>query len=227
MSRLVARACTAHPKVSHQLSLVSSGLTSSSATSPATRTRALTDRWFALHRDARIHRRSLTAWGEAWEGRGSRTDASSLRMRKNQDGSVSPRANGGDEAELGRGMRADAYRCMRSPARHPRRRPSSQSGFQRRLRRERDEVIGRRKGQSSVITVRWQWRPTPGRSVWRREGNARKSMRPTAPPARDPYTRRRRVRSIAASHFASMLSSGGRVAIALGEVARSTSSIPV
>ena len=86
MSRLVARACTAHPKVSHQLSLVSSGLTSSSATSPATRTRALTDRWLALHRDARIHRRSLTAWGEAWEGRGSRTDASSLRMRKNQDG---------------------------------------------------------------------------------------------------------------------------------------------
>lgn len=135
MSRLVARACSAHPKVSHQLSLVSSGLTSSSATSPATRTRALTDRWFALHRDARIHRRSLTAWGEAWGGRGSRTDASSLRMRKNQDGSV--RANGGDDAESGRGMRADAHRCMRSPAQPLRRRLSSPSGFPRRLRRKR------------------------------------------------------------------------------------------
>lgn len=71
-----------------------------------------------------------------------------------------------------------------------------------------------------MITVRWQRKTTPGRSVWRREGDARKSMRPAAPPARDPYTRRRRVRSIAASHFASMLSSGGRVAIALSEVMR-------
>ena len=45
---------------------------------------------------------------------------------------------------------------------------------------------------------------------------SRNSIKPAAPPAREPYTRRRRVRSIAASHFASMLSSGGRVAMARG-----------
>ena len=73
-------------------------------------------------------------------------------------------------------------------------------------------------GRAIGVVSGWTGRARVSSRLERGGGLLTEQHQAAAPPAREPYTRRRRVRSIAASHFASMLSSGGRVAVARGQV---------